>query len=156
MDECKPLFHGGLQFQTEHHLVPRMPRHKLRKFRNDVVGPDMTDAARHRHVIQRIVNPRFLRIPALFLVASNICLTSFDSACNICLALRCGQALLRQARTDDRQADVLGGQRGGLEHAQGVGQGGEAEPRVCARHQFGGVIDAARVAPTNLRPHGRF
>jgi fatty acid desaturase len=32
-------FHGGLQFQTEHHLVPRMPRHKLRKFRAEVVKP---------------------------------------------------------------------------------------------------------------------
>lgn len=32
-------FHGGLQFQTEHHLVPRMPRHKLRKFRSEVVKP---------------------------------------------------------------------------------------------------------------------
>eukprot|EP00298_Acanthocystis_sp_HF-20_P011606 c19472_g1_i2.p1 GENE.c19472_g1_i2~~c19472_g1_i2.p1 ORF type:complete len:486 (-),score=96.52 c19472_g1_i2:142-1599(-) len=25
-------FHGGLQFQVEHHLCPRMPRHNLRKF----------------------------------------------------------------------------------------------------------------------------
>jgi delta8-fatty-acid desaturase len=24
-------FHGGLQFQTEHHLFPRLPRHNLRK-----------------------------------------------------------------------------------------------------------------------------
>ena len=32
-------FHGGLQFQTEHHLVPRMPRHKLRKFREEVIKP---------------------------------------------------------------------------------------------------------------------
>ena len=32
-------FHGGLQFQTEHHLVPRMPRHKLREFREGVVKP---------------------------------------------------------------------------------------------------------------------
>ena len=32
-------FHGGLQFQTEHHLCPRLPRHKLRKFRDDVVKP---------------------------------------------------------------------------------------------------------------------
>ena len=34
--DCPPWldwFHGGLQFQTEHHLVPRMPRHKLRRFR---------------------------------------------------------------------------------------------------------------------------
>ena len=23
-------FHGGLQFQIEHHLFPRMPRHNLR------------------------------------------------------------------------------------------------------------------------------
>ena len=29
-------FHGGLQFQTEHHLVPRMPRHKLRRFRDQM------------------------------------------------------------------------------------------------------------------------
>uniref|UniRef100_A0A7S0XK19 Cytochrome b5 heme-binding domain-containing protein n=1 Tax=Mantoniella antarctica TaxID=81844 RepID=A0A7S0XK19_9CHLO len=40
--DCPPWmdwFHGGLQFQTEHHLVPRMPRHKLRKFRTEVVQP---------------------------------------------------------------------------------------------------------------------
>lgn len=24
-------FHGGLQFQIEHHLFPRLPRHNLRK-----------------------------------------------------------------------------------------------------------------------------
>lgn len=32
-------FHGGLQFQTEHHLCPRLPRHKLREFRDQVVRP---------------------------------------------------------------------------------------------------------------------
>ena len=32
-------FHGGLQFQTEHHLVPRMPRHKLRRFREETLRP---------------------------------------------------------------------------------------------------------------------
>ena len=40
--DCPPWmdwFHGGLQFQTEHHLVPRMPRHKLRAFREDVMKP---------------------------------------------------------------------------------------------------------------------
>jgi len=40
--DCPPWldwFHGGLQFQTEHHLVPRMPRHKLRRFREEVVKP---------------------------------------------------------------------------------------------------------------------
>ena len=26
-------FHGGLQFQVEHHLFPRLPRHNLRKAR---------------------------------------------------------------------------------------------------------------------------
>ena len=40
--DCPPWldwFHGGLQFQAEHHLVPRMPRHKLRRFREEVVKP---------------------------------------------------------------------------------------------------------------------
>lgn len=40
--DCPPWmdwFHGGLQFQTEHHLVPKMPRHKLRKLRDEVVRP---------------------------------------------------------------------------------------------------------------------
>ena len=40
--DCPPWldwFHGGLQFQTEHHLVPRMPRHKLREFRENVIKP---------------------------------------------------------------------------------------------------------------------
>ena len=32
-------FHGGLQFQTEHHLFPRWPRHKLRQLREEVVKP---------------------------------------------------------------------------------------------------------------------
>ena len=32
-------FHGGLQFQVEHHLCPRVPRHKLREFRETVVKP---------------------------------------------------------------------------------------------------------------------
>jgi len=32
-------FHGGLQFQTEHHLCPRVPRHKLRAFRDNVLQP---------------------------------------------------------------------------------------------------------------------
>ena len=32
-------FHGGLQFQTEHHLCPRVPRHKLRTFRENVIKP---------------------------------------------------------------------------------------------------------------------
>jgi fatty acid desaturase len=32
-------FHGGLQFQTEHHLCPRVPRHKLRTFRDNVIKP---------------------------------------------------------------------------------------------------------------------
>ena len=30
---------AGLQFQTEHHLVPRMPRHKLRRFREEALRP---------------------------------------------------------------------------------------------------------------------
>ena len=32
--ECYPwldFIHGGLQFQIEHHLFPRLPRHRLRK-----------------------------------------------------------------------------------------------------------------------------
>ena len=32
-------FHGGLQFQVEHHLCPRLPRHKLRDFREEVIKP---------------------------------------------------------------------------------------------------------------------
>lgn len=28
--EWMDWFHGGLQFQIEHHLFPRMPRHNLR------------------------------------------------------------------------------------------------------------------------------
>lgn len=27
-------FHGGLQFQVEHHLWPRLPRHNLRRARD--------------------------------------------------------------------------------------------------------------------------
>lgn len=34
-------FHGGLQFQVEHHLCPRLPRHKLRDFRDEVIKPYM-------------------------------------------------------------------------------------------------------------------
>jgi delta8-fatty-acid desaturase len=30
-------FHGGLQFQIEHHLFPRLPRHNLRQARDLVI-----------------------------------------------------------------------------------------------------------------------
>ena len=33
------FFHGGLQFQVEHHLAPRIPRHKLREFREKIIKP---------------------------------------------------------------------------------------------------------------------
>lgn len=32
-------FHGGLQFQLEHHLFPRVPRHNLRKLREEYLIP---------------------------------------------------------------------------------------------------------------------
>jgi len=32
-------FHGGLQFQTAHHLFPRVPRHNLRKLREEYLLP---------------------------------------------------------------------------------------------------------------------
>lgn len=37
--DCPPFmdwFHGGLQFQVEHHLYPRLPRHNLRECRDEV------------------------------------------------------------------------------------------------------------------------
>lgn len=37
--ECNPwldFFHGGLQFQIEHHLFPRLPRHRLREMKSKV------------------------------------------------------------------------------------------------------------------------
>lgn len=34
--EWMDWFHGGLQFQVEHHLFPRLPRHNLRKARTKV------------------------------------------------------------------------------------------------------------------------
>lgn len=37
--ECNPwldFFHGGLQFQIEHHLFPRLPRHRLRETKSKV------------------------------------------------------------------------------------------------------------------------
>jgi len=37
--------HGGLQFQIEHHLFPRMPRHSLRAAR-DLVRAALTDEER--------------------------------------------------------------------------------------------------------------
>jgi len=36
--EWMDWFHGGLQFQIEHHLFPRIARHNLRKVR-DIVKP---------------------------------------------------------------------------------------------------------------------
>lgn len=35
---CLDWFHGGLQFQTVHHLFPRLPRHRLREFMHLVEG----------------------------------------------------------------------------------------------------------------------
>jgi delta8-fatty-acid desaturase len=32
-------FHGGLQFQAVHHCFPRIPRHNLRRLREEVVLP---------------------------------------------------------------------------------------------------------------------
>lgn len=40
--DCSPnmdWFHGGLQFQAIHHLLPRIPRHNLRKLREEEVLP---------------------------------------------------------------------------------------------------------------------
>jgi len=39
---CSPWmdwFHGGLQFQAEHHLFPRIPRHNMRRVRDDILKP---------------------------------------------------------------------------------------------------------------------
>jgi len=33
------LFHGGLQFQVCHHLLPRLPRHHLRKVTHEYLIP---------------------------------------------------------------------------------------------------------------------
>lgn len=40
--DCDPSmdwFHGGLQFQAVHHLLPRVPRHNLRQLRDEVILP---------------------------------------------------------------------------------------------------------------------
>eukprot|EP01129_Flabellula_baltica_P008413 TRINITY_DN333_c0_g1_i1.p1 TRINITY_DN333_c0_g1~~TRINITY_DN333_c0_g1_i1.p1 ORF type:complete len:447 (-),score=76.29 TRINITY_DN333_c0_g1_i1:56-1396(-) len=40
--DCHPLLdwlHGGLQFQAVHHLLPRVPRHNLRKVRDEYIVP---------------------------------------------------------------------------------------------------------------------
>lgn len=40
--DCPPSmdwFHGGLQFQAVHHLIPRVPRHNLRRLRDEVIVP---------------------------------------------------------------------------------------------------------------------
>eukprot|EP00300_Choanocystis_sp_HF-7_P018755 c20128_g1_i1.p1 GENE.c20128_g1_i1~~c20128_g1_i1.p1 ORF type:complete len:472 (+),score=96.52 c20128_g1_i1:61-1416(+) len=45
---CPPFMdwiHGGLQFQVEHHLCPRMPRHNLRRFK-----PLIVDLARRHNL----------------------------------------------------------------------------------------------------------
>ena len=47
--DCSPWldwFHGGLQFQLEHHLFPRLPRHNLRK-----ISPRVKDLCK-RHGIE--------------------------------------------------------------------------------------------------------
>lgn len=39
---CSPWmdwFHGGLQFQAVHHLFPRIPRHNLRRLRDEILLP---------------------------------------------------------------------------------------------------------------------
>eukprot|EP00656_Telonema_subtile_P054467 TRINITY_DN815_c0_g1_i1.p1 TRINITY_DN815_c0_g1~~TRINITY_DN815_c0_g1_i1.p1 ORF type:complete len:126 (+),score=32.72 TRINITY_DN815_c0_g1_i1:92-469(+) len=38
--DCSPMMdwlHGGLQFQIEHHLFPRVPRHNLREVRRRLI-----------------------------------------------------------------------------------------------------------------------
>lgn len=40
--DCHPLldwFHGGLQFQNEHHLFPRLPRYNLRRASDEFIKP---------------------------------------------------------------------------------------------------------------------
>ncbi|CAD7952685.1 unnamed protein product [Amoebophrya sp. A25] len=40
--DCPPWmdwFHGGLQFQASHHLIPRIPRHNLRRLRDEKILP---------------------------------------------------------------------------------------------------------------------
>eukprot|EP00529_Nitzschia_sp_RCC80_P000230 CAMPEP_0113463008 /NCGR_PEP_ID=MMETSP0014_2-20120614/12412_1 /TAXON_ID=2857 /ORGANISM="Nitzschia sp." /LENGTH=862 /DNA_ID=CAMNT_0000354941 /DNA_START=296 /DNA_END=2884 /DNA_ORIENTATION=+ /assembly_acc=CAM_ASM_000159 len=50
--DCPPYmdwFHGGLQFQVEHHLWPRIPRHNLRKIKQrtiDLCGRHLTSKGR--------------------------------------------------------------------------------------------------------------
>jgi len=39
--DCHPMLdwlHGGLQFQVEHHLFPRVPRHNLREVRRRLIN----------------------------------------------------------------------------------------------------------------------
>ncbi len=56
-------FHGGLQFQTEHHLVPRMPRHKLRKFREEVVKPFLKELSSRFSVLSESCPPGLFKNP---------------------------------------------------------------------------------------------
>merc|ERR1711966_476473 len=54
-----------------------------------------------------------------------------------------GEAVPEGTRLKARPAIVLGSQQGGVAHAQGVREGGEAQPRVRARRQPRGVNDVA-------------
>lgn len=54
-------FHGGLQFQVEHHLWPRLPRHNLRRAR------DLVQAFCHAHKVCAVLMLRWLLPPALTL-----------------------------------------------------------------------------------------
>lgn len=55
---CEPWFdwfHGGLQFQTIHHMLPRLPRHNLRKVKEEYVLPFCK-----KHGLNYITTPGFL------------------------------------------------------------------------------------------------
>ena len=46
---CLDWFHGGLQFQVEHHLFPRMPRANLRKCQEEYIKPFCAAHKLHHH-----------------------------------------------------------------------------------------------------------
>jgi len=52
--ECPPYldwFHIGLQYQIEHHLFPRIPRHNLRRVRDEFVMPWCEKHGIHHHQV---------------------------------------------------------------------------------------------------------
>jgi hypothetical protein len=109
---CSPSadwFHGGLQFQCEHHLIPRMPRHRLRAFSRDVLKPFA-----ERHALRLAAEP--------FVECNRMVMRTLRDAADAARALRdgtCSADDLSAGAEADKSVAEFTGRFGHLLNADG-------------------------------------